>query len=189
MSRFAEALANLWLAMRAAFFDRAALDAFKDDDRSVWRSFWALPVVVAMDLGASVLTRDVFADPAALDSRSTFAAGWVVVGWMLGLNIAAEFARVFGKSARFPRFVVAHNWAAAIQAGLFTVGMALLSVIGAGPSLLGYWIAIVGFWSLVFDWFIAKTALNIPGAAAALLMGVLLFTALFLNYFAASFAG
>jgi hypothetical protein len=186
---FADAARNVGIAWRLARFDATAARDFEDDDRAFWRSFRALPIVMALDWLVSSLTVSAFQEDGGGIGRAPLATGWLVVGWLLALNIAAEFARHMKRQDFWPRYVIAHNWAALVQGGVLTVGIAALGIFGAPSDAYGFWVVVVGFWSLVYDWFIVKSALEVEGPPAALLMVILLFTALFVNQIAASFAG
>lgn len=189
MSRIAEALGNIVLAARVARFDGTAIPAFKDDDRTFWRSFAALPIVLFLDLAVSGAVGAAFEGVGVEADRSPLASGWLAAGWLLALVIAAEFAARIGSADDWPRFVVAHNWAALIQAVVFAAGVLVISALEVEGGAFNFWIVVVGFWSLVFDWFIVKTALKTTGGLAALLMAILLFAALFMNNLAAGLSG
>lgn len=190
MSRLADAIVNLRIAIRFIYFEKAAADAINDDDRTVWRSFWSLPFFILLQIASSSLSASAFAeaDNITLPETSPFAVGWVIVGWFLGLNIAAEFARSLNRFEYFPRFVIARNWAALVQGFVVTVGAAVIVALDGGLDLFQFWMMVAGFWSLVYDWFIVKTTLRVSGGAAAMLMAVLLLVTLFLARFSASFA-
>lgn len=188
MSLLSEARPNLQLAWRLAKFDKTAVDAFPDDDRTVWRSFWALPFVLLLDQLAAPLAAAAFPDIEADSARASISVGWLVVGWFLALNIAAEFAGALGRADRLPRYVVAHNWCAVVQASVFTSGVALLALLGAPEALYRMLIMVVGMWSLVYDWHVVKQGLNLNGWPAALLIAILLVAALIMTAVAQSFS-
>ncbi len=187
MSRLGEALFNIGIAWRLALFDGRAAKAFPDSDRSVWRSFWMLPAVLLLDRITGLLTASAFAAEDGSFGRSSFATGWLVVGWLLALVVSGEFARHMDRLDRWPRYVVAHNSAALIQASVFTAGIAVLNLAGASSDVYGLWVVGIGFWSLVYDWFVVRTVLEVPRPHAALLMAVLLLAALVVNQFASGF--
>lgn len=188
MAFFREAAANLAQALRLARFDGAAADGVPDDDRSVWRSFWAIPAVLILDRLVASLTEGAFSEADESLGRSSLASGWLAVGWLLGLNIAAEFARYMNRRERWPRYVAAHNWAALLQAGIFAVGVVVLTAFGASTDIYGLWVLAIGFWSLIFDWFVVKATLKVDGAPAALLMIILFFASLFVTQVAIGFS-
>jgi hypothetical protein len=187
MSVASDAIRNVKIVWRLAWFDASAIDSMEDSPHAFWRSFWALPLVLIMDATVSGLTLTAFSEVHENVSRSPFAAGWLIVGWMLGLNISADFARHMKKSEHWPRYVVAHNWASLVQGMVFSIGVLVLSAIGAPADVYGLWVVMIGFWSLTYDWFIVKATLKVGGPPAALLMAVLLFAALFMSQVAGSF--
>ena len=73
---------------------------------------------------------------------------------------------------KYARFIIAYNWAAVVQNSIY-LPVAILSVNGIfSPStagLLGF--AILLFF-ILYTWFIAKTALNIPGRRAATIVAI-----------------
>lgn len=184
MSRLADALVNIRLAWRLALFDGQAVGAVADDDRSVWRSFWVMPAALLLNGVAAAATAPAFGEVA--EPRSIAGPGWLVVTWLLSLNIAAEFARKMGRLDDFPRYVVAHNWAALIQAMVLAGSATLFAAAGdaAGKTSL-FVIAVVGFWSLIYDWFVTKQALAVDGPPAALLIATQLLAAWFVMQVAA----
>ncbi len=189
MSLLSEARPNLQIAWRLAKFDKTAADAFPDDDRSVWRSFWAVPFVLLLDQLAAPLASAAFPTVEADAARASISAGWLVIGWFLALNISAEFARALGRADRLHRYVVAHNWCAVVQAGVFTASVAILALVDAPEAFYRMLILVVGLWSLIYDWHVVKHALNLGGGPAALLMAMLLVSAFIMTAVAQSFSG
>ncbi|MEQ9121536.1 MAG: hypothetical protein RIM80_03090 [Alphaproteobacteria bacterium] len=188
MTRLGEALWSASLAFRLGRFDASAVDAFQDDDRTFWRSFWALPVALLLGFVATRLMLGAIGAEAGMYRRSPASIAWDVTGALLSLAVAAEFARAVGKAERWPRYVVAQNWASLAQTIVLTLALLGLAMLGAASDFVQFAMLAIGFWKLAFDWYVAKTALQITGGQAALLTAVLLALSLVLDRLAYGFA-
>jgi len=171
MTRLGEAILNIRIAIRLGMFDGNAAAGFQDDDRTFWRSFWAVPPMLALTVIGTDL---ILPTPVEGARRSPTAIGWLGISVLAALLIAAEFARVVNRLDAWPRFVVAQNWASLIQGGMLAAAPAMLLLVGAPSSFLQLAMVAIGFWALAFDWYVAKKALNLTGIQAALLTGILL---------------
>ena len=176
MTRLGEALWSASLAFRIGRFDASAVDAFEDDDRTFWRSFWALPAALLLGYVSTRLMLGAVGGEAGMYGRSPASIAWNVAGALLSLVVAAEFARIVGRAERWPRFVVAQNWASLAQTTVLTAALVALAILA------------IGFWKLAFDWFVAKTALKVTGGQAALLTALQLALNLVLDRLAYGFA-
>jgi len=188
MTRLGEALWSASLAFRIGRFDASAVDAFEDDDRTFWRSFWALPAALLLGYVSTRLMLGAVGGEAGMYGRSPASIAWNVAGALLSLVVAAEFARIVGRAERWPRFVVAQNWASLAQTTVLTAALVALAILGSASDLVQLAILAIGFWKLAFDWFVAKTALKVTGGQAALLTALQLALNLVLDRLAYGFA-
>lgn len=165
MSKIANVIANLGIAVRLATFDKQAVEAIDDSHANVWRSFVALPFALVLNALAAG------PPPESSAEGPSIGLGWYAVAWLLALVIASEFARHLGKLDRIARYIVARNWTTLIQAFVVAV-VAKLLVADDVDRMSQFPVAVAGLWTLVYDWFVAKHALSISGAAAAALVAM-----------------
>ena len=173
--------------MRLATVDRGGLSCF---DRSVdgfWRSFRA--AVIAYPLYLMLLMMRV---TVAEWERS---GGWhivavetiaYVVAWVAFPLAMLTVTRRIGRSHRFFDFMVPYNWSQLPQSALFVlVGLETESgVIGAQPAQAIEIVAAIAV--LVYEWFIARVALETTVSAAAVTVLVDLVLGVVINQVASS---
>lgn len=161
-------------------FDRRGLAYFEESVAAFWRSFFAAVIVAPAHvlLIAWHLTElNISAGPLRLVTVEILA---YVITWT-ALPLALYYVtRIIGKEERFIIAVVAINWSAVIQMAIslpvyVSIEAGLLPA-SAGPiATLGVFVIL-----LVYEWFIARTALIISpmGAAGIVFLDVVLsFTA------------
>ena len=168
-----EATLALYGAYRLARVDPKGLFYFDATIEGFWRSFYAALLVapayvilLALDLG----DRPATAGPVKL----VLVEGIVyVIGWTAFPLAMVYVARWLGRSQHYICYIVAQNWANVLEIALFfsvvaiAVGSAAVAVL---PLLLA------GIAVLVYEWYIARTALEITGwqAAAVVALSVIL---------------
>jgi hypothetical protein len=88
-----------------------------------------------------------------------------VYGWVLFVLVSLPIIAGWGRTALWPRFVVAWNWISVVQY-LVQIALAFLLFLGP-PSILaqGLTLAVIGY-SLWLEWFMAKAVLGISGGRA-----------------------
>ena len=173
MSRLAEAVQNITVAFRLAIFDGAAAAQAPNDGPAAWRSFAALPIAMVLQMIAASMTMQLLpgAQAAADEAGGSGFAGllWFATSWLLAITIATEAARHLGRLDVIARYVILFNWAAALQGAVLAFALTAFASASQVSLIL---VALIGFWSLLYDWYVAKTILNIPGGAAALIVGM-----------------
>lgn len=173
MSRLAEAVQNIAIAFRLAIFDGPAAAQAPNDGEAAWRSFGALPIALVLQSIAAAMTLELLpgAQAAAEESGGSGFAGmlWFVTSWLLAITIATEAARHLGRLDVIARYVVMFNWAATLQGAMLAFALTAFATASQVSLVL---VALIGFWSLLYDWYVAKTVLKIPGGAAALIVGM-----------------
>lgn len=182
-------LGNLGAAIRIGLFDVQAVGQIVDDDRSVWRSFWAMPATLLLNSAAAAAiagavaaaTDGAIGPPGAGDAgdgaaagqssggRAVLGWGWPLIAMLAILVLAAEFSRQLGRLDRFPRYVIAYNWAGLFQATATIAALVFGSAAGSGQFVL-FALAVVVVWTFVYNWYLTKHALAIDGAPAAVLV-------------------
>jgi hypothetical protein len=102
------------------------------------------------------------------------------VAWAGFALASLPFAESQGRRAEWPRFIAAWNWANVVQY-VVLLGLSLPGGLGLPSGIAGgLGLAALGY-ALWLEWFVAKTALRIPGGAAAVLVGIDLGIGIFIN--------
>jgi hypothetical protein len=161
-----EAAYGLYGAWRLALFDRSGLANFENTvvacRRSFQVAFLAAPLYALLEwirLGPS----DIASGPLRifLVEGIAYAASWAAFPLVL-----FSIAQLLNRSDRYFRYIVAYNWAQLLQTGvMFAVG--LIAYLGGFPrSVTGGLSLFATLAILAYQWFIARTALEIHGPAA-----------------------
>jgi len=161
-----DAAYGLYGAWRLALFDRSGLTNFENTAEACRRSFQvaflAAPLYALLEwmrLGPS----DITAGPLriVLVEGIAYAASWVAFPL-----VVFSVAQLLNRSDRYFRYIAAYNWAQLLQTGLmFAVGV--IAYLGGFPrSVSGGFSLFVTLAILAYEWFIARTGLDIPGPAA-----------------------
>lgn len=132
-----------------------------------WRSFTAALVIGPAYL---ILLATQYAPHAAeLVAGRFFAVEIIayVTSWFLFPVVMLSVTRWIDREARFVPLIVAVNWSNVVQIALIT----LVAVLGASEMLpsgvVGILHLVAVIWILTYRWFIAVTALDVPGGIAA----------------------
>ncbi len=157
------ALSGAW---RLARMDPGGLGHFDTSVAGFWRSFYAAAVVAP----AYVLLMAFYA---ALHPVDAGPLRWVlveaiayVIEWTAYPLAMVTIARWLACSDNYIRYIVAHNWANVLGVVLF-LPVAAITVLN--PAMVGLlYLAMIAV--LVYQWYVARTALGITGGSAAVLM-------------------
>jgi hypothetical protein len=133
------------------------------------RSFWAM----ALSLPAFLCLRLIDWMDTGLPLHPAHAVGLdlllYVVGWLGYVELSRPLAVLLGRGGRWPLFIALWNWCNVVQY-LLLVAAAIPALLGA-PDWLAETASLVAVgWALWLEWFAAKLALGVPGAAAAMLV-------------------
>lgn len=166
MPSVAEVVRQLWGAWRLARGDAAGVKVFGDDTRSFWQSFTAAGIVLPLYLTITWL------HPGAMGKIEHPARFWLAElamyanVWVAFPFVMLPLTQWMDCEDRYIRFICAYNWASVLQSAL-QLFIVLLGAAGllpnAGEQFLGTLVLIA---VLLYGWFIAKTALNIPALHA-----------------------
>jgi hypothetical protein len=155
--------------MQLARGDAGGLSWFDASIEGFWRSFRAALISYPMFL--VLLT---FRVTAAQLEHSSIARIAVVetigytIAWAAFPLLVLPLTRVLDRENRFLLFMVAYNWSQVLQTALFVIVAILAAVL---PTGLGQGIELAAAVAvLVYEWFIARVALVIPGVAATLVV-------------------
>ena len=157
----ARSLYGAWRLLRG---DRQAMRCFDGTPGAAIRSFWA--AAIGAPMYAVILAFAPGAPHAASPTRAAivFAIGYVVT-WSAYPLAIAYVANALGRWPRYFRYVAVYNWASIVQYALVLLATLLaefLPVPVAGLVLLAAMLV-----ALVYEWFIARVALEISPLAAA----------------------
>lgn len=160
----------LYGAWRFATLDRSAIQYFDNTPEAFWRSFNAALVALpayALLVMLSFTEHPVAAGPLRILFVEAIA---YVIGWVLFPLVMVAFTDTTKSAANYFRFIAAWNWSIVLQAFLF-LGVSAFVASGAVPENLGALISLVATLAIFFyQGFIARTTLDIPVPAAALIV-------------------
>ena len=157
----------LYGAWRLARFDAAGMNQFDQSLRGYWRSFRV--AVLAAPLTALLIAIDL--------SSKKMDGGWLrllagesiayVIGWVAFPLVAFYLCEAINRRAQYLGFIVAYNWSTLIQLAILLPALiiALSGILPAGVA--GVLTLAAEAVLLVYEWFIVRTALGLPGFGAA----------------------
>ncbi len=157
--------------LRLACGDRRGLSYFDPSQEGFWRSFRA--AFLAYPLFLILLTMRTsgreWAASGALRIVTAETIGYVI-GWVAFPLAMVKVTELFRRERRFFAFMVAYNWSQIPQSALFVlVGLEAASGILISGITRAIGIA-AAFAVLLYEWFIARTALEVRGTLAALVV-------------------
>ncbi len=162
-----EAFNSLYGAYRLARFDAGGMAYFETTVGGFWRSFAAAALVAplyAMMLVQSFAAGHLPGHPLRVALIEAIA---YVIGWVVFPLVMAWLVKVFEREERYIGYIVAYNWAAVLQNGLF-LPLVMATETGGTPGDPAQALVMVALvMIMVYDWFIARTALDIPASTAA----------------------
>ena len=174
-------------ALRLARGDRGGLACFDRSLDGFWRSFGA--AVIGYPLYLLLLAMRVTV--AEWERAGGFVIVTVetiayVIGWVAFPLIMLTVTRLIGRAHRYFDFMVPYNWSQVLQSALFVlVGLGTESgAPDAAPAQAIEAVAAVAV--LVYEWFIARVALDTTVAAAALIVVIDLILGVLLSNIAGS---
>lgn len=182
MLSLAEIGPALYGAWRLARFDANGMRYFDRRIEGFWRSFRV--AVLAAPFTAVLVALNV--------SDMTVTGGWFrvvagesiayVIGWVAFPLLAFYLTEFIDRRAQYLGFIVAYNWSTLIQLAL-VLPISLLAHGGILPAELGLALLYAADIALlVYEWFIVRTALNLPGLGAAGIVVIDVFMTIIINY-------
>lgn len=160
-----EVVNGLTGALRLAGRDTSGYGHFDTSLDGFWRSFTA----ALLALPAYIIVTALRTDSVGIDASAFFLVEAIayVTGWFAFPFAMLYVTDMLDRRERYITFIVATNWATAIQ--LSVIGLiASLEGIGLLPEgLAGFLSLVATLWIISYQWFIARTALEISGATAA----------------------
>ena len=158
-------------ALRLARGDPQGLGLFDASLDGFWRSFRAALIAYPFYLILLAL-RDAPAGRAASSGWRILAVETIgyVISWVAFPLLVLPLTRWLGRAHRFLLFMVAYNWCQVPQTVLFVaIGLAIASGHSPSAALLDIAAATA---VLVYEWFVARVALDIGRGQAVVVVGV-----------------
>jgi hypothetical protein len=159
---------SLYGAYRLAFLDQSGMNHFNLSFEGFWRSFFAA-VLVAPGFALLVAHK--------LSTRpGSFDLGWAALvqivayglSWAAFPLAAVVLTQLLGLSRNYVALVVALNWAAVLQVGVFLAAVVLELAV---PGFLdGLMLLLVTGGILFYQWFVTRAALQTTGGIALLMV-------------------
>jgi hypothetical protein len=157
----------LYGAWRLARLDPAGLGFFDRSREGLIRSFRAAIIVYPFFLLLLVLRVEDTAWQQAGAARVILieTIGYVI-SWTAYPLATLQLARFLDRTERWPGFIVVYNWSQILQTVLF-LAAAALAASGVLPAGLGRNLLLLATIAiLLYEWYIARVALDVPGTAA-----------------------
>jgi hypothetical protein len=162
-----ETVYSIFGAYRLAMLDKSGLSYLDRSPEGAIRSFYAALIVLPAYVVLVVLRLwDVLPEVSLLRFVTVEGLAYVI-SWTAFPLVMFHIAGLLDRSARYFDFLSAYNWSSVIQMGLYLPVVALADS-GLMPEGLGEGLVlVVTMLVLMYQWFIARTTLDINGGSAA----------------------
>lgn len=174
----------LFGAYRLARLDRSGMAYFDATVDGFWRSFYA--GVIVAPAYAIVVMLQFGGQPIAAGEFRIFVVKAIayVISWTAFPLLMFYIARLLDRNTQYIGFIVANNWANVLQIGLLLPATAI-TVAGMLPGPVGDSLPLIAsLVILVYQWFIARTALEVTGGTAAWIVFIDVVIGVFIGVFA-----
>ncbi|WP_027135522.1 hypothetical protein [Geminicoccus roseus] len=159
----ADAVRGFTAASILARGDARGIDVLDLSVGGFWRSFqavlWLVPLHALLLL---VLTRSAEGDAVAIDWTAEYVS--LFARFALFPLVALLLTRLMGLTARFVPLVTAANWASVLQGGFLVTALLLISLLPPDSRPMLQFFAFAA--TMVYGWFVARSALQTSGAIA-----------------------
>jgi hypothetical protein len=167
-----EILYGLYGAYRLCRFDPQGLGYLDRSHEGFWRSFFAAVLVAPAHFLIIALRPDAESVRASLPRIVLIEGAAYVILVFAYPVIMHAICQFLDRQRQYVSYIVAYNWAGAVQMAL-VFPMALITTSGLLPTPAANLLQLaVTALTLVMFWYIAKTALEIPGHIAAVLVTI-----------------
>ncbi|QQP88676.1 hypothetical protein IGS68_22055 [Skermanella sp. TT6] len=162
-----EAVYSIFGAYRLALLDKTGLSYLDRTPEGALRSFYAALIVLpAYAVLVALRLWDVLPQVSLLRFITVEGLAYVI-SWSAFPLAMFHISGLLDRSSRYFDFLSAYNWSSVIQMGVYLPVVAV-SDSGLVPGSLGEgMVLIVTLLVLIYQWFIARTTLDISGGAAA----------------------
>lgn len=157
--------AGLFAALRLARGRADGVILLPDDRKTLWRSFWAIPICVPLVVARLVqpwLDTGVPADAVHQIAREIVV---FVVGWLAFVEITHHMALAPGKPGRWGRFIALWNWCNVVE-GVLVVAGCIPGMLHADPIVDQTAQIVTLGWAFWLEWYAARLTLGIGAAGA-----------------------
>ncbi len=167
-----EVVGSLYGAWRLARFDPGGLGFLNDSATGFWRSFFAAVLVLPLYVLLLVVRHT-----GAMEHVPAFRFYSVemiayVIAWVAFPLLMASLVRVLDRERLYVRFIVAYNWAAVLQNGVY-LPITILTAAGLLADALANTLGLAALGLIVvYVWFVTRTTLEIPAGKAAGIVGL-----------------
>ncbi len=166
MINFQEISRSIFGAWMLARFDANGLLLFDNTVRAFWRSYvaavLAIPAYIALVM---MRTPEAMIKVGSLSALFIQSSGYVA-GWFAMPFVMLYVCRIIDREEQFCRYFAAYNWAALLQITLM-LAITILGKSGVLPTPFASILSIITIIAiLIYQGFIARTALMIPGMGA-----------------------
>ncbi len=173
-----EATFALYGAYRLARVDPRGLDYFDATIEGFWRSFYAALLVApayVILLALAFGDHPVTAGPARLVLVEGIA---YVISWTAFPLAMVRFARRLDRSHHYIRYIVARNWAGVLEMAVLLPAVAIAA---SGPAAEALPLLVI-IAILLYEWYVARTALEITGGQAAAVVALSVILDMFIDF-------
>ena len=165
MIRLSDLSAGVYGAWRLAWADPGGLAQFDSSERGFWLSFWAAVIAApayALIVAISVSGQEDSAPPVD-ELRLLLVEGIAyVIGWTAFPLAMVTVADRLGRGQFYARYIVANNWGGLLEMTAFLPAVA----VGASVPAFSVLPALVAIAMFAYQWFIARTALELSNRQA-----------------------
>lgn len=157
--------AGVYGAWRMAWADASGLAHFDDSERGFWLSFWAAAIALpayALVVALNIATPDGSGPP--IDGLRLLLVETIayVIGWTAFPLAMISVADKLGRAQFYSRYIVANNWGGLLEMTAFLPAVAAAQAFDALTVLP----ALVAIAMFAYQWFIARTALDLTNRQA-----------------------
>jgi len=167
-----EIFAALYGAYRLAHFDDQGMRYFDTTIPGFWRSFFAAVLVAPLYLVLLLVRYPTLVNEVPLGRFVAIELIAYVIAWVAFPLIMVSVAKAIDREDNFIRYIVAYNWAAVLQNGLY-LPIAIMASSGVLPEAAATTLGLLALLAIViYTWFITRTALDIQSGMAAGIVGL-----------------
>lgn len=161
---------GLFGAWRLAKLDPSGIRYFGDSMVDFWRSFFA--AVLAAPAFAILIMLRLSDMPIQSGPWRIFLVEAIayVIGWVLFPLVMVRIVQMIDKERNFVRYIVAYNWAVVLQITLSFIVAGIVTLDLMPSTLTQVLSALTDIAILIYQWFIARIALEIGGVGAAFIV-------------------
>lgn len=167
MSTTRETAYSIFGVYRLARLDRSGMTYLDTTPEGALRSFRAALIVLPGYVVLVLLRLWEYLGGVSLPRFVVVQTLDYIVTWTAFAFLMYHVSRMLDRDTEYPAFLCAYNWSQVILVGLFVPILLISRFAFLPPGVGGGLLLIANMLILIYQWFIARTALNIGGGAAA----------------------